>query len=692
MTVEELRLILRLNGTSTYTHAINEVTNVTNNYTNSIGGLTSMLAKFVSAGFIAKFSKDCIEAASNLQEVSNVMNVTFGQNAVIIEQWAKTQAASFGLSEKAAKDYTGLYGTMAKQFGISLNSATKMSVELTKLTGDVASFYNTTDKIASTKLKSIFTGETESLKELGVVMTEANLNAYAMSKGISKSVKQMSEQEKVLLRYSFVMEKLQHAQGDFARTSDGWANSVRLLKLNLENLKVEIGNQFLPVAGQGLSLINKGLQTIGPVLINIAQTIRLYGEAWKNASSTTKAFMKAAIAAVAILAIAPKVIALTSSAVKLLTMDIVTLGGALKALLGIAGIVLAVASIASLSKQVEELKTADAADKLTDLGDSAEISSDAVDELSDALDGLGSSAEGLDTFLASFDEVNKVGGGNSLMSNLVNTDDLANIMAAASGLDDLSGLMDSLGGDIDELGNELSLFSGNQMFTKEWWEGVKGHIKGWWDYLKTSLKDGSWKDNFLSTWGEVDTWFQETFPKWYGFWEKFGGKVYDAVEAAKIELEPFVSQLKSWASEFADAWKTGVDEIIEKIDSLWQKYEETDFFKFWGNAGEKAYDLLNPQVTISEGRGKAHRRAAGGLPSKGSLFIAGETGPELISNFGNSQTKVVNQSQISNNTSSPIMFQPTIMIDGRKISAVVLDNINSMTRSSTQAPIIELGG
>ena len=277
MTVEELRLILRINGTSTYTHAINEVTTVTNNYTNSIGGLTSMLAKFVSAGFIAKFSKDCIEAASNLQEVSNVMNVTFGQNAAIIDQWAKTQAASFGLSEKAAKDYTGAYGTMAKQFGVSLDRATKMSIELTKLTGDVASFYNTTDKITSTKLKSIFTGETETLKELGVVMTEANLNAYAMQKGLGKTVKQMSEQEKVLLRYSFVMDKLSHTQGDFQRTSDGWANSVRLLKLNLENLKVEIGNQLLPVAGQGLSFINKGLQTIGPVLINIAQTVRLYG-------------------------------------------------------------------------------------------------------------------------------------------------------------------------------------------------------------------------------------------------------------------------------------------------------------------------------------------------------------------------------------------------------------------------------
>lgn len=670
MTVEELRLILRINGTSTYTHSLNEVTNVTNNYTNSIGGLTSMLAKFVSAGFIAKFSKDCIEAASNLQEVSNVMNVTFGQNAAIIDQWAKTQAASFGLSEKAAKDYTGVYGTMAKQFGVSLDRATKMSIELTKLTGDVASFYNTTDKIASTKLKSIFTGETESLKELGVVMTEANLNAYAMSKGLGKTVKQMSEQEKVLLRYSFVTEKLQHAQGDFARTSDGWANSVRLLKLNLENLKVEIGNQLLPVAGQGLAAINRGLQAISPMLISVAQTIKYYGEAWKNASATTKAFIKIALSAAAILAIAPKIIAMTSAAVKLLTMDIVTLGGAMKALLGIVGIVLAVAAMASLTKQVSELKNTTT--DIANVGDSAEISADAVDDLSDALDGLASSAEGLDTFLASFDEVNKVGGGSSLMSNLVNTDDLANIMAAASGLDDLSGLMDSLGTDIDGLSNQLGAFAGNQIFTKEWWETTKGHVKGWWEYFTTSLKDGTWKDDFIRMLEDVGGWMEENFPEWTKFWEGVGEAIYDL--KAKY-IDPVAEAIKG---------------LFDKISELAKKFEDTEWSNFWEGVGEFVYDASHPHVITERGAGH-HRYAAGGIPNKGSLFIAGESGAELVSNFGGSQTRVINQSQINNNSQPTIAFTPTIMIDGRKITSVVVDDINNTTRSTGNSPLIQMG-
>ena len=402
--------------------------------------------------------------------------------------------------------------------------------------------------------------------------------------------------------------------------------------------------------------------------------------------------MKTAIAAVAILSIAPKVISITSSAVKFLTMDIVTLGGALKALLGIAGIVLAVAAIANLSKQVQELKTAETADKLVNIGDSADVSADSIDELSDALDGLGSSAEGLDTFLASFDEVNKVGGSNSLMSNLVNADDLANIMAAANGLDDLNGIMNGLGSDIDQLSNELSLFSGNQIFTREWWEGVKGHVKGWWEYFTNSIRDGSWKDDYIAALEGAGGWMEENFPKWSNFWESFGSKVFDVVDRVETYLEPFTSQLKTEASEFAEAWRTGIDEISDKLDNLWQKFEDSKWSNFWENFGSNFYDMTHGNSTMPESSSGHRRYATGGLPNKGSLFIAGESGAELIGNFGGSQTRVINQSQISNSTCSQIMFQPTIMIDGRKISAVVLDNINNMTRSGEQAPIIELGG
>lgn len=660
MTVEELKIILRVNGASTYTHSINEVTNVTNNYKNSIGSLTSMLAKLVSAAAITKFTKECIQAASDLQEVANVTNVTFGQSANVVNEWAKKQAANFGLSETSAKRYIGTYGTMAKQFNFTTEQAAKMGVEMTKLTGDVASFYNMDDKASATKLKSVFTGETETLKELGVVMTEANLNNYALEKGYGKTVKQMSEHEKVLLRYSFVMDKLSHTQGDFQRTSDGWANSVRKLKLNYENLKIEIGNELLPVAGQALSVTTSGLQVIAPIVVNVAHTVRLYGEAWKNASDTTKAFVKISFAALGIMIIAPKIIALTSAAVKFLTMDILTLGGALRALLGIAGIILAIAAIASLTKDVQELKTAEAA---SDLGDTAETAAGAVDDLADSVNDLSDSTKGMELFLASFDEVNKVGDGGSLMSGLINAQDLANISGAAAGLGDLNSIM-------DELNTSINDMSQGMIFSPEWWEEKKKFFGGYWDYLVNSFKDGSFKDDFISAVEEIGGWFEENLPNWSAFWEEVGYKIYDVTEMIRNAIDKI--------KEFAEDWNSTFQGIGEKVYDL--SHNEDGSSKgwggFWGGVGGMIYDSTH---------------AAGGFPNKGSLFLAGEAGAELIGNFGTSQTKVINQSQITNNTQQPVMFQPTILIDGRKITATVVDNINTMTRSSGNSPLIQLG-
>lgn len=695
MTVEELKIILRVNGASTYTHTINEVTNVTNNYKNSIGSLTSMLAKLVSAAAITKFTKECIQAASDLQEVANVTDVTFGQSANVVNEWAKKQAANFGLSETSAKRYIGTYGTMAKQFNFTTEQAAKMGVEMTKLTGDVASFYNMDDKASATKLKSVFTGETESLKELGVVMTEANLNNYALEKGYGKTVKQMSEHEKVLLRYSFVMDKLSHTQGDFQRTSDGWANSVRKLKLNYENLKIEIGNELLPVAGQMLSTVSKGLQVISPIVVNVAHTVRLYSEAWKNASDTTKAFIKIAFGAVAVMLVIPKIVAITSKAVELLTAKALTLTTALQALLGIAGIILAAVAFNELSKQVEQIKATEAASDLGNLGDTAEIASGAVDDLADSVNDLSESTKGMELFLASFDEVNKVGDGGSLMSGLINTEDLANINGAAAGLGDLNSIMEELNGSISDM-------SKGMIFSPEWWEEKKKFFGGYWDYLKQSIKDGTLIEDFLTTWGEVDAWFQETFPGWYKFWEGLGEKVYDIVDEAKKTIAGWIDTIKNKFQELSDA------------------FENSAWFKYFSNAGSNLYDVMhenddNEPETFSYTSpvtGKTYnnvlkynadgseselykkygsRHAAGGFPNKGSLFLAGETGAELVGNFGGSQTKVINQSQINNNTEQPVLFQPTILIDGRKITATVVDNINTMTRSSGNSPLIQLG-
>lgn len=211
----------------------------------------AMLASAFAVKKIVDFGKSCLELGSDLSEVQNVVDVTFPSMTAQVDKFAKSAAQNFGLSETMAKRYSGTFGAMAKAFGFSEKAAYDMGTTLTGLSGDVASFYNISQDEAYTKLKSVFTGETESLKELGIVMTQTALDAYAMANGFGKTTQQMSEAEKVALRYAFVQNQLTAATGDFARTSDSWANQVRIMKLQMDSLKATLGqgliNLFTPV-------------------------------------------------------------------------------------------------------------------------------------------------------------------------------------------------------------------------------------------------------------------------------------------------------------------------------------------------------------------------------------------------------------------------------------------------------------
>lgn len=229
-----------------------------NQFKTQMAGITGLAKKAgmaLAAAFSIKkvvdFGKSCLELGSDLAEVQNVVDVTFPSMTAQVDEFAQSAAKSFGLSETMAKQYTGTFGAMAKAFGFTEKQAYDMGTTLTGLAGDVASFYNISQDEAYTKLKSVFTGETESLKDLGVVMTQTALDAYAMANGFGKTTSQMSEAEKVALRYAFVQDQLTAATGDFARTSDSWANQCRIMKLQFDSLKASIGqgliNLFTPV-------------------------------------------------------------------------------------------------------------------------------------------------------------------------------------------------------------------------------------------------------------------------------------------------------------------------------------------------------------------------------------------------------------------------------------------------------------
>lgn len=205
----------------------------------------------------ADFAKGGLEVASDLQEVQNVVDVTFGEKgAAAVEDFAKKAAGSFGMSELSAKKFTGTMGAMLKSMNLDDAAVQDMSLALTGLAGDMASFYNLDAEEAFSKLRSGISGETEPLKQLGINMSVANLEAYALSQGINTAWKEMSAAEQATLRYQYIMQATADAQGDFARTSDSYANQQRILQLNMENLSASIGKKVLPIITQFSGLLN----------------------------------------------------------------------------------------------------------------------------------------------------------------------------------------------------------------------------------------------------------------------------------------------------------------------------------------------------------------------------------------------------------------------------------------------------
>ena len=215
-----------------------------------------VIAGAFAVGKLVQFGKECVELGSDLAEVQNVVDVTFTTMSDKVNEFAKNAMTSAGLSETMAKQYVGTFGAMSKSFGFSEQQAYDMSTALTQLTGDVASFYNISQDLAYIKLKSVFTGETETLKEFGVVMTQSALDQYALANGYGKTTSEMTEQEKVALRLAFVQKQLSAASGDFIRTSDSWANQVRVMQLQLQSLKATVGQGLINIFTPVLKVIN----------------------------------------------------------------------------------------------------------------------------------------------------------------------------------------------------------------------------------------------------------------------------------------------------------------------------------------------------------------------------------------------------------------------------------------------------
>lgn len=229
-----------------------------------IGGLGTALAKLgvaISVAAVIKglisLGKQAVELGSDIAEVQNVVDTAFGSMAYKIEEFSATSIQRFGMSKLSAKQTASTYMAMARSMGLTEDAASDMAIALTGLSGDVASFYNISQAEADTKLKSVFTGETETLKSLGVVMTQTNLDAFALANGFGKTTASMSQSELVALRYQYVMDQLGMAQGDFAKTSGSWANQTRILSENWKEFLSVIGQGLIQALTPAIQLLNK---------------------------------------------------------------------------------------------------------------------------------------------------------------------------------------------------------------------------------------------------------------------------------------------------------------------------------------------------------------------------------------------------------------------------------------------------
>jgi len=232
-----------------------------------IGGILGGLA-------LGAFAKDCLDLGSDLAEVQNVVDTSFKSMSSYVNDFAKDAMENFGLSETVAKQYMGTLGAMNNAFGFTEQASLEMAKAVTGLAGDVSSFYNLESDEAFTKLKSIWTGETETLKDLGVVMTQTALDQYALNNGFGKTTAKMTEQEKVMLRYQYVTSALSDATGDFVKTQDSWANQTRVLSLRFDSLKASLGQGFINL----FTPVIKGLNTLLMKLSNVAEGFKNFTE------------------------------------------------------------------------------------------------------------------------------------------------------------------------------------------------------------------------------------------------------------------------------------------------------------------------------------------------------------------------------------------------------------------------------
>lgn len=245
-----------------------------------LGSSLKTVGAIMAVGFtvpLAAAGAAGIKLASDFNESLNKVNTVFGESSGKVEAWSKKTLEASGIAQGTALDMSALFGDMAVSMGLPEQKAADMSMSLVGLAGDMASFKNISIDRAQTALAGVFTGETEALKGLGIVMTQANLEAFALAQGIQKPIKEMTQGELVALRYAYVMDVTKTAQGDFAKTSDGAANQMRIFQESIKELGASFGQHLLPIFTPVIQKLNETLKWFGGLDEGTKKTIVTIG-------------------------------------------------------------------------------------------------------------------------------------------------------------------------------------------------------------------------------------------------------------------------------------------------------------------------------------------------------------------------------------------------------------------------------
>lgn len=235
---------------------LKKIGHVVSSVGHSVKNAGHSMTMFVTAPILAGIAA-AIKQASDMNETISKTQVVFGKASKEVLKWSDQTLKSVGLAKGTSLDMAATYGDMGTAMGLSNKKAKEMAMSLVDLTGDMASFKNMKPEEIHIALTGAYTGETEALKRLGIVMTVANLERFAASQGIKKEYKEMSQAEKIQLRYNYIMKASKNSVGDFARTQDSAANQMRIFTEGLKESGAKIGTILLPYFTKAITIVNK---------------------------------------------------------------------------------------------------------------------------------------------------------------------------------------------------------------------------------------------------------------------------------------------------------------------------------------------------------------------------------------------------------------------------------------------------